>query len=95
MRWFLWLWAFPVGLVSLWYVLSSNDFGYIFFSRLMHDEVFRMYGAILGVAPEAVPALLAQAILVDSLIVLAFACLVRRKRIRAWWQRRRAAVAAG
>lgn len=91
MRWFIWLWAFPVGLISAWYVLSFHDVGYFVFSRLMHDTVFELYGAILGIAPENVPLLLAEAILLDSLIVLGVALFLRRKRLATWWQARRAA----
>ena len=93
MRWFLWLWAFPIGLICAWYVLSFHDVGYFVFSRLMHDQVFLIYGGILGVAPETVPMLLAKAIVVDSFLVAGFACLVRRKRIMAWWRGRRLASA--
>ena len=91
MRWFLRLWLVPVGLISLWYVLSFHDFGFFVFSRLLHDEVFRIYGEMLGMEPQAIPPLVAKAILVDSMIVGGVVALAKRKSVIAWWRERRAA----
>lgn len=85
------LWALPVGLFWGWYFLSLNDvsFGTQFFSRAMHDQVFEIYGAILGIDPAAIPLLAARAIAVDSLFVLALVAFRRRRAIRAWSVARR------
>ena len=52
------------------------------FSREMHDLVFALYGKLLGMEPEALPPLVAKAVVVDSLIVLAIAAFRWRKN---WW----------
>ena len=93
MRWLLWMWLFPVSLLSLWYVLSLHDFGYVFFSRELHDQVFALYGGVLGIPPETIPGLVARAIALDTLVVLAICAVLRRKKIVAWLRGQRASVA--
>ena len=91
MKWFLILWAFPIALLGSWYGLSYYDmsFGIFMLTRDAHDLVFRIYGHILGIAPESIPPLVLRAIIVDSLIVFAIIAFRRRKKIIAWWQARR------
>lgn len=91
MKWFLILWAGPIALLGSWYGLSYYDmsFGIFMLTRDAHDLVFRIYGHILGIAPESIPPLVLRAIIVDSLIVFAFIAFRRRKKIIAWWQARR------
>lgn len=91
MKWFLILWAGPIALLGSWYGLSYYDmsFGIFMLTRDAHDLVFRIYGHILGIAPESIPPLVLRAIIVDSLIVFAIIAFRRRKKIIAWWQARR------
>ncbi|MBD9371882.1 hypothetical protein IB238_04405 [Rhizobium sp. ARZ01] len=91
MKWFLVLWAGPIALLGSWYGLSYYDmsFGIFMLTRDAHDLVFRIYGHVLGIAPESIPPLVARAIVVDSLFVFAIIAFRRRKRIAAWWQARR------
>ncbi|MDD9909992.1 MAG: DUF6105 family protein [Ahrensia sp.] len=86
MRLFLILWIGPLALLGLWYGLSVNDinFGYLILSREIHDQVFEIYGNILGMEPEALPPLLLRAIIVDTLLVLAFIAFRRRKTLIPW-----------
>ncbi len=90
MKWFLILWAGPVGLLSGWYGLSYYDmsFGFFMLTRHTHDLVFEVYGNILGIPPETIPPLVARAIAVDSLIVFAIIAFRKRKAIAAWWRKR-------
>lgn len=69
MRIFLILWITPIVLLGVWYGLASNDVGYVFFSRDIHDQVFELYGNILGLEPEVLPGMVARAIVFDSGIV--------------------------
>ncbi len=91
MKWFLILWAGPIALLGSWYGLSYYDmsFGIFMLTRDAHDLVFRVYGHVLGMPPETIPPLVARAIVVDSLFVFAIIAFRKRKRIAAWWQRRR------
>lgn len=86
MRALLLLWALPLGLFWGWYFLSLNDlsFGYIMFSRQLHDLVFQIYGEILGVDPALIPGMVAKACVFDSLIVLAILAFRRRRVIAGW-----------
>jgi len=84
MKWFLILWFAPVSLIIIWYGLSYNDVGLIFFSREVHDMTFKMYGDILGIPPDAIPPLLFRALAVDSLIVFSIVAFRYRKTIAAW-----------
>jgi hypothetical protein len=69
MRIFLILWIVPIVLMTIWYGLASNDFGYVMFSREVHDKVFAIYANMLGVDPEVLPGMAARAIVFDSGIV--------------------------
>ena len=91
MKWFLILWAGPVALLGSWYWLSYYDlsFGFFMLTRQTHDLVFRIYGHILGIAPESIPPLVARAIVVDSLVLFSIIGFRRRKQIAAWWRARR------
>ena len=55
MRSFLIFWAGPLGFLWGWYFLSYYDLsmGMYFFSRDMHDLVFRIYGNVLGLHRRA------------------------------------------
>lgn len=90
MKWFLILWAGPVALLGAWYFLSLHDmsFGFFMLTRQTHDLVFEIYGNILGIAPEKLPALVARAIAVDSLIVMGIIALRKRRQILAWFRNR-------
>ncbi len=84
MRTLFFLWAIPTSLIGLWYGLSANNlhFGTRIFSRELHDLVFNLYGNMLGIAPEALPAMLAKTIAFDSAIVLSIVAYRMRK---SWW----------
>ena len=73
-----------MSLMGIWYGLSVNDwhFGTRIFSRELHDLVFQIYGKLLGMEPEALPALLAKAVIFDTLIV--FGIVAYRWRAK-WW----------
>ena len=96
MKWFLILWAAPLIILCGWYGLSYYDisFGFFMLTRDAHDLVFRIYGHVLGMEPDAIPPLVLRAIIVDSLIVLAIIAFRRRKAIAAWWRARRASAQA-
>ena len=96
MKWFLILWAGPLALLGGWYGLSYYDisFGFFMLTRDAHDLVFRIYGHVLGMEPDAIPPLVLRAIIVDSLIVLAIIAFRRRRAIAAWWRARRASAQA-
>lgn len=90
MRKLLALWIGPLAFFWGWYFLSLNDLGGVFFSRALHDQVFNMYGTLLGIEPTAIPGMIAEALAVDSLILFAIIAFRRRRRIAAWWESRRA-----
>ncbi len=71
MRIILVLWAVPLCLFWSWYTLSFYDisFGTVFFSRELHDLVFRVYGNTLGVPAGEVPAMVAWACAVDTALI--------------------------
>lgn len=96
MRSFLIFWAGPLGFLWGWYFLSLYDLsmGMFFFSREMHDQVFTIYGNILGIPPETIPPLVARACIVDTGLVLCLIAFRRRRQIIAWVQAWRAARAA-
>lgn len=90
MKWFLILWAAPIGLLVGWYTLSYHDihFGVTMLTREAHDLVFQIYGHVLGIEPEAIPPLLLRALIVDTLLVMAIIAFRRRAAIRTWWSSR-------
>lgn len=89
MRLFLIMWFVPLSLTGIWYGLSSNDisFGTLIFSREMHDKVFGIYAAVLGVEPEVLPPMLAKALIFDTFLVIGIAAFRWRKH---WWPQTRA-----
>lgn len=91
MKLFLILWITPLTLLSGWYGLSYYDinFGYRILSRDLHDLVFMIYGDLLGMAPEAIPPLVLKAIIVDTVLVLGF-ILLKRRRKQIWSALKRA-----
>ncbi|MEF2551389.1 DUF6105 family protein [Aurantimonas sp. A2-1-M11] len=91
MRTLLVLWIGPLIVFWGWYFLSLNDLGGPLFSRETHDRVFMVYGTILGIEPALIPAMVARALAVDSLILGAIVAFRRRRKIAAWWQARREA----
>jgi len=93
MRNLLTLWFAPLAVFWGWHFLSLNDVGGIIFSRELHDRVYLIYGAILGVEPESIPGMVADALVVDSGLLFAFLAIRRRRSIAAWWQRRRGGTA--
>ena len=90
MKWFLILWAGPIGFLLAWYGLSSYNinFGTFFFSRQMHDLVFEIYGRILGIPPQDIPPLVFKAMLFDTCVVLGLLVLRKRRELLQWWQGR-------
>lgn len=83
MRLLLILWALPLALFWGWYFLSLHDinFGYAILSRQMHDLLFQLYGQILGIDPATIPAMVAKACVVDTLLLLAILAFRRRKQL--------------
>ena len=94
MKLLLLFWGAPLGFFWGWYFLSLYDInmGTMFLSRDLHDLVFQVYGEILGVDPAAVPAMVAKACMVDTLIVLGLYALRRRRDLWAAFTRLRAAL---
>jgi hypothetical protein len=86
MRWIFAFWALPMGIFWGWFFLSFNDinFGYIMLSRDVHDLVFQLYGETLGIDPVTIPALVAKACILDTLLLLAIWAFRRRQTIAAW-----------
>jgi hypothetical protein len=86
MRWFLGLWALPLVVFWGWFFLSINDmhFGFVILTREVHDIVFLLYGEMLGVDPATIPALVAKACIVDTLLLLAIWAFRRRVALAAW-----------
>ncbi|MEQ8400315.1 MAG: DUF6105 family protein [Roseitalea porphyridii] len=93
MRYILGFWAVPMGLFWSWFLLASNDwnFGMLFFSRLLFDHVFDVYGQITGIAPDQLPMLIARACVVDTVLIFGIFAFRRRKQIAAWVSARRQA----
>lgn len=86
MKWIAIFWGAPLAILGLWYGLSYYDlnFGIFMLRRDFHDMVFRLYGETLGMPPQAIPPLIAKAIVVDTLIVFFLFGLRHRRRIAAW-----------
>ncbi len=91
MRYILLFWGLPMGFFWSWYFLSVNDFsfGMLFFSRVIHDEVFGLYGQFLGIDPAALPPLVARACVVDSILIFGILAFRRRREIIGWVKERR------
>jgi hypothetical protein len=90
MRWVFAAWALPMGIFWGWYFLSLNDmnFGYVMLTREVNDLLFQLYGQILGIEPTTIPALVAKACILDTLLILAIWAFRRRHAIAAWFTRR-------
>ena len=75
MRIILILWALPIIFFWGWYGLSFNDinFGVLFLSREFHDHMFAIYGNILQMPAEEIPAKIAWVFFIDSLFLLSIA----------------------
>jgi Family of unknown function (DUF6105) len=88
MRYILLFWAAPLGFFWGWYFLSLNDFsmGTHFFSRQLHDLVFNIYGNILGIEPDLIPALVAKACVFDTLLIAAIFAVRKRAAITLWFK---------
>ena len=86
MRYILLFWAAPLGFFWGWYFLSLNDIsmGTNFFSRKLHDLVFSIYGNILGIEPDLIPALVAKACIFDTLLIVAIFAFRKRAAIIQW-----------
>jgi hypothetical protein len=86
MRWIFTLWALPLVLFWGWYFLSINDihFGYVLLTRQGNELVFELYGELLGIDPATIPALVARACIVDTLLILAIWAFRRRRNIADW-----------
>lgn len=91
MKYILALWAAPLVLFWGWFFLSLNDinFGSVFLSRQLHDLVFQLYGEMLGVDPKAIPMMVAEACLFDSVLLAAIWAFRRRREMTAWVKSRR------
>ena len=85
MKVFLVLWVTPIVLLGSWYGLSYYDinFGYRILSRDLHDLVFTIYGNLLGIPPESIPALVLKAIILDTFLVIGF-IVIKRRRKQIW-----------
>lgn len=81
MRLIIILWITPLVFFWGWYGLSAYDInmGSFFLSRPFHDHMFRLYGNILGVPPQEVPALIAATFAFDSMLLFTLAAFRWRK----------------
>ena len=79
-------WAAPLVIFWGWFFLSLNDinFGSVFLTRDLHDLVFQIYGEMLGVDPETIPMMVANACIFDTGIIAAIWAFRRRREIAAW-----------
>ncbi|WAJ31056.1 DUF6105 family protein [Antarcticirhabdus aurantiaca] len=79
-------WVLPVAMLGGWFGLASNDisFGTMVLSREFYDQIFVMYGGLLGIDPAKLPGIVLNAIVVDSLIVAGIVALRHHRRVRAF-----------
>lgn len=91
MRYVLALWASPLVLFWGWFGLSFYDinFGYVMLTRQVHDLVFELYGDMIGIDPTIIPAMVAKACIVDTLVLMAIFAFRRRRQIGAWLKTQR------
>ena len=91
-RYLFWLWFLPLTLFWGWYGLSyyNVSFGMTFLSRDLHNLVFHIYGSILGIDPATIPGLFLKACIFDTFLIFGFVAFRKRRRIRQWWQERKA-----
>jgi hypothetical protein len=93
-------WVLPVAMLGGWWGLAANDisFGTMIFSRAFYDEIFAMYGSLLGIDPAALPGMVLKAVIVDSLVVAGVVALRHHRRVRAFiaarWREMRASHAS-
>ena len=88
MKYLIIFWGIPVGLLSLWHVLSMNDlnFGLFFLSREFNDTYFGIYSKITGVEVDAIRASLPRILLIDTVFVFAVVYFKPFSRLRNWWK---------
>jgi hypothetical protein len=79
LRGLFYFWFLPIAFFWSWYFISLYDLGMgiKFFSPEIHQTVFQLYGSVLGIDPDLIPAMVAKALVVDSAIV--FGLVVLRK----------------
>lgn len=95
MRTLLLMWLGPIAFFWGWYFLSLADVGGFMLSRQMHDQVFQIYGDILGIDPAVIPGMVARALAFDSVLVGAIVLFRKRRPIITWWKTRRDRAATG
>ena len=86
MRYVFTAWASPLLFFWGWYFLSLNDinFGTIYLTRELHDIVFQLCGMMLKIDPGEIPWMIAEACIIDTLLVLAIWAFRRRRELYAW-----------
>jgi len=82
-------WLAPIAFFWAWYYLSFYDAGLVFFSRATHDQVFNMYGTLLGIDPASIAPMVAKSLVIDSLILFAILAFRKRRSIAAQVRRYR------
>jgi hypothetical protein len=83
MKYIIAIWAAPLVIFWGWFFLSLHDlnFGSVYFSRALHDLVFKLYGDMLGIDPATIPGLIAEACVFDTALLLAIWALRRRREL--------------
>ncbi|MER0238106.1 DUF6105 family protein [Fulvimarina sp. MAC8] len=84
MRAFFLFWLLPLSAFWGWFFSARADVGYVVFSREVFDKTFAVYEALLGLDADAIAWLIADAILLDTFIILAILAFRRRKKIVAF-----------
>lgn len=84
MRAFFLFWLLPLSAFWGWFFSARADVGYVVFSREVFDKTFAVYEALLGLDADAIAWLIAEAIVLDSMIILAILAFRRRKKIAAF-----------
>ena len=82
-------WLAPIAFFWGWYYLSFYDAGLVFFSRATHDQVFNIYGTLLGIDPNSIAPMVARSLVFDSLILFAILAFRERRSIAAHLRRYR------
>lgn len=92
MKYIFYFWFLPMSMFWSWFGLSYYDinFGTQFFSRVMHDLIFSIYGSFLNIEPDVVVYLLVRACIFDTFLIFGIFAFRKRKQIKAWWQIRQA-----
>ncbi|MEN3791304.1 DUF6105 family protein [Fulvimarina sp. MAC3] len=81
MRAFILFWLLPLSAFWGWFFSARADVGYVVFSREVFDKTFAVYEALLGLDADAIAWLIAEAIVLDTAIILAILAFRRRKKI--------------